>query len=176
MDMEQIAEHEKLLGYVGQYLPDDVNLADVDLDAFRSQAPALFHLLQLKAQGRLADARTATDEYLRDLDEDLFDNLVALALTFNRRGGIEFSENWGRELFWVSFELWRDERREGMSLEVTASAEEQFAIVKRFVDLILLEERRRRGDFEWVEKYTLLRRVSEDSPRRIATRWSATEH
>lgn len=90
---ESITERERLLGFVGQFLPDGMNPADVDLDAFASQGPALFRLLQLKAQGKLADARTVTDRFLRDLDEDLFDNLIALALTFRRRGRIEFSEN-----------------------------------------------------------------------------------
>jgi hypothetical protein len=62
-------ERERLLSYIGQYLPAGMNPADVDLNEFAAQGPALFRLLEMKTEGRLSDAKTVTDKFLRNLDE-----------------------------------------------------------------------------------------------------------
>jgi hypothetical protein len=106
-----------------------------------------------------------TDEFLRTLPEDLFDYLLAAALSFFRRGRqMDIDALLTTEFYAIAVRLWSDEQGEH---DYEPTDEEVRSLVDRLARLVLLEEQRRVGAFAWINPYSLLSRVTDDFPPRL---------
>jgi hypothetical protein len=151
-----------------------VNVADADVERFAASAPVLFRLLELRAAGQFADARTVTDRFLRGLPEPLFDWLLVLALGFFRRGDQMDIETLLRsEICALMIRLVLDEQG---SNDFVGTDEEFLTMMDRLARLVLLEEQRRAGAFAWIGRYSLLSRVTDTFPPRLPITDRLTGH
>jgi len=137
-------------------------------------APTVFHLLAWRACGRIAGGRRATDDFLRNLPEPLFNHLLVGALAFMRRGWtVDIEELLRSELYLLmSFLLLEESGKDGG----IDSDDQAYAMVEKFSRLVLLEESRRAGCFAWVGRYSLSARVDDAYPPRLPIRERGISH
>src|SRR5262249_21132639 len=154
------ATHERIQEAFAAIFDRDVT--DEEVADFARTSPAFFHLVSEQARGRLKDARTATDRFLRRLSENLFDYLLVGALAFFRRGqSTDVETLLSTEMCALAAHLAIVEQG---GRDINRTDDEYLALLERFSHLILIEERRRSGDFTWIGTYRLLARVSDTWP------------
>src|SRR5262249_16023701 len=109
-----------------------IPVTDEEIENIARTTPALFHLVSELAQGRLADARTVTDKFLRTLPEDLFDYLLVGALAFFRRGDqMDIETLLNTEMCGIAARLWTEESGEAAAAR-DRTDDECYALVERF--------------------------------------------
>ncbi|HKQ76730.1 MAG TPA: hypothetical protein VJ810_23750 [Blastocatellia bacterium] len=168
----QTSQSDRFRNHVAQVF--GLELPDGSVENLAHTKPALYYLVNEQAQGRLSNARTATDEFLRRLPEDLFDYLLTRALSFFRRGCQMSVETLvSTEFCSVALGLVVAEQAD---VERERTDEECCVLMDRLARLLLLEEQRRVGAFTWVGCYSLLARVDDSFPPRLLVVDRRTEH
>jgi hypothetical protein len=146
---------------------------DADLEGFLKEKPLASYFFAMAARGQMKDRRVATESYLRSLPDDLLEHLARALHEFK-------SDSEGRE---------EDKRGSDVLLVLTLviSQEKQADVFKptdiemavfmdRFAALANIEAERRAGVWRGVDRYTLLRPVTDKQPRRTGPATSKKEH
>jgi hypothetical protein len=155
MDQEQ---RERIRAAARHLYSPDVAPSDDDLDWIERHAPATWYLIERRAAGSLEDGPDVTSLFLRMAPEIIFDHLLGQALDCFA-GNVAVSE-----LRIIAALLLMAEQGRDPSLPPDVELPE---IVGRLALLIHLEQRRRAGKYQWVDRYTLLAPVTELQPLRI---------
>jgi len=171
--MNQVTQHsEKIRRYVAEVF--GLEMSDESVENLVRTDPALFHLLSQQIEGKLSDARTVTDKFLRKLPNDLFDYLLVGALSFFRRGRqMSVEALLSTEFSVIALGLVIAEQGDP---DRPRTDEEHYALMDRLSRLVMIEEQRRAGVFAWVAPYSLLARVDDTFPRRLPVRDRQTAH
>lgn len=145
-----------------------------DVEMFFKTKPLAFHFSALIARGLLKDSREATDAYLRSLSKELLEMLVMTLddlLKSNEDKEDAEEDRRGADLLAALVMLIATEKRTDRRVQFevgafTGTDDELLAFARRLAKLAKIETLRRVGVIKWVDRYTLLRPVTEKQPRR----------
>jgi hypothetical protein len=148
-----------------------------DVEMFFKTKPLAFHFSALIARGLLKDSREATDTYLRSLPKDLLEMLVTTLDDWMKSDEDKEDaeeDRRGADIIAALVMLISTERRvdRRVQFEVgtfTDSEDELMSFARRLAKLAKIETLRRVGVVKWVDRYTLLKPVTEKQPRRSMT-------
>lgn len=148
-----------------------------DMDMFFKIKPLAFHFSALIARGLLKDSREATDTYLRSLSKELLEMLVTTLddlLNVGEDKEDAEEDRRGADLLAALVMLIATERRADRRVQFevgtfTGTNDELLGFARRLAKLAGIETLRRVGVVKWVDRYTLLKPVTEKQPRRSMT-------
>ena len=146
---------------------------DADLEVFLNDKPLASYFFAMAARGQMKDRRVATESYLRSLPDDLLEHLAQALHEFRTDAkGLEEDKR-GSDLLLVLTLVVSQEKR----ADVFKATDIEMAIyLDRFAALANIEAERRAGIWRGVDRYTLLRPVTDKQPRRTGAARSRKEH
>jgi hypothetical protein len=162
----------QMLGLTVDTLKDNersASLTNTDVENIAAGMPAAFHLITRKA--RALGASSFTDDFLRSLPNNLLVPLLLKCQDFFEWDDPLEPDTWDTEILALTMRLYLGETG---AHSCRMSDEEMGRMAIRFTRLVLVEWRRRRGHYSWVDKYSILNR--RDGPRWIKSRDSRTQH
>ena len=146
---------------------------DADVEGFLKEKPLASHFFTMAARGQMKDQSVAAEVYLRSLPDDLLEHLALALHEFKSDAVGREEDKRGSDLLLVLTLLVAQEKRDG---GFKATDTEMAVFMDRLVALVTIEAERRAGVWRWVDRYTLLRTVTDKQPRRTGAGMSKKEH
>lgn len=147
--------------------------SDADVEDFLKEKPLASYFFAMAARGQMKDRRVATESYLRSLPDDLLEHLALTLHEFKTDAtGREEDRRASDLLLVLTLVISSEKRDDGFK----ATDTEMAVFMDRFASLANIEAERRAGIWRWVDRYTLLRPVTDKQPRRKGAAISKAEH
>ena|SRR5215510_6668838 len=149
---------------------------DADLEGFFKIKPLTFHFYAMVVRGLLKDWRAATDTYLHSLSNGLLEILVMALGEFLSNEDKDMERKDARErgvdLITVLILLIGAEKRKDRRVQLAVEFfdgmnDELVMFLDRLAGLTGIETLRRVGVVQLIDRYTLLKTVTDKQPRRI---------
>jgi len=146
---------------------------DADLEGFLKEKPLASYFFAMAARGQMKDRRVATESYLRSIPDDLLEHLSQALHEFKSDAVGQEEDKRGSDLLLVLTLVVSQEKQNDV---FKATDTEMAVFMDRLAALAIIEAERRAGVWRVVDRYTLLRPVTDKQPRRTGAATSKREH
>lgn len=146
---------------------------DADLEGFLKDKPLASYFFAMAARGQMKDGRRATESYLRSLPDNLLEHLAQALHEFKSDAEGREEDKRGSDLLLVLTLVISQEKQADV---FKATDTEMAVFMDRLSALANIEAERRAGVWRGVDRYTLLRPVTDNQPRRTGAATSKKEH